>query len=426
MTIGVQRPWTKREVNQAITLRNAGRTSTQIGAVIRRSAKAVELRLHAEGVRSVSRRPGLIPTIPLGPDGKPKSAVEVERERIENRRLVRAEREDIMAVASERSLRAEITRVIRDVARQIDAPPRWKAPNARSKTASVETAVQMFSDWHSDEVVLSEAVRGFNEYNDTIAAQRVRAVVDRHLSIKGRMEAGGGWRIPHLVVSANGDFVSGTIHELEKHSDHKNVVWAVYETGLRLGQAIRDLSAAYEHVEVVCTSGNHGRLPDARRIQEKEPTRNWDTLVYLFAKEATRSLSNVTWTIPDSYSLLFQVGRWTFGQQHGHEVRSWNSVPFYGLNRLTGNLNAMEAARGAQIHYWLFGHFHSASSMPHASGESFINGSLIGATEFSVNALGKADRPTQWLMFVHPENGVTSRWPLLGEAVAPRRPVATA
>ena len=125
MTIGVQRPWTKREVNQAITLRNAGRTSTQIGAVIRRSAKAVELRLHAEGVRSVSRRPGLIPTIPLGPDGKPKSAVEVERERIENRRLVRAEREDIMAVASERSLRAEITRVIRDVARQIDAPPRW-------------------------------------------------------------------------------------------------------------------------------------------------------------------------------------------------------------------------------------------------------------------------------------------------------------
>ena len=73
MTIGVQRPWTKREVNQAITLRNAGRTSTQIGAVIRRSAKAVELRLHAEGVRSVSRRPGLIPTIPLGPDGKPKS-----------------------------------------------------------------------------------------------------------------------------------------------------------------------------------------------------------------------------------------------------------------------------------------------------------------------------------------------------------------
>ncbi len=68
---------------------------------------------------------------------------------------------------------------------------------------------------------------------------------------------------------------------------------------------------------------------------------------------------------------------------------------------------------------YLIGHFHTATSMPSATGEVFVNGSLIGGTEYSVNALGKSDRPTQWLLGVHEEHGVTHRWPVYPDVARP-------
>ena len=53
--------------------------------------------------------------------------------------------------------------------------------------------------------------------------------------------------------------------------------------------------------------------------------------------------------------------------------------------------------------------------VPAAGGETFVNGSLIGGNEFSIGALGKCDKPSQWLFTVHPEHGVASRWPIYGD-----------
>jgi hypothetical protein len=89
------------------------------------------------------------------------------------------------------------------------------------------------------------------------------------------------------------------------------------------------------------------------------------------------------------------------------------SIPYYGLDRMVRNINALEASRGSIIHYWLVGHFHSASSIPVNAGEVFVNGSVVGASEFTVNGLGKADAPRQYMLGVHREHGVTHRWPLI-------------
>jgi hypothetical protein len=364
------------------------------------------------------------PTPPELPAPTPIDPIEAERERRERLAMMREEREALTAIAGERSLRKTLEDLVTRVARPFPPPPPYRAPVVKpSKKVTTETMVQMWSDWHAGEAVSSEAMRGFNEYSDAIFHERVDTIVESHLSIKNRLEAGGGYRFERCVIAANGDFVSGTIHELEKHSDHENVIWAVYDCGMVLAKAIRELAAVYPTIEVFCTSGNHGRLPDARRIQQKEPTRSWDTLCYLFARENLRNVPNVTFYIPNSYAVAFDIYGWRWLQTHGHDVKSWNSIPWYGLNRLIGNMNALEAGRGLPVHYWAFGHFHNASSLPHASGESFVNGSLIGSNEFALNALGKVDRPTQWLLQVHPEHGVTGRWPLFaGSPVSkPRR-----
>lgn len=349
------------------------------------------------------------PTQPPLPDVDP-----VEREQARRERLagLREEREALGAIAGERSLRAKLEALAASVAQTYPPLPPYKPPVVRGAKPSVETMVQMWSDWHAGENVSREGMRGLNEYNDATFKARLQRVLETHLSIKQRLEAGGGWRFESCVIGANGDFVSGTIHELEKHSDHPNIVACVYDTGMALGGAIRDLAAHYPSVEVFCTSGNHGRFPDARKVQQKEPTRSWDTLVYLFARESVKDIPRVTFHIPDSYSVAFDIYRWRFLQTHGHDVKSWGGIPWYGLNRLVSNINALEANRGSLIHHYLFAHHHSATSLPHASGESFVNGSLIGANEWVLNALGKNDRPTQVMFQVHPEHGVTGRWPL--------------
>ena len=348
-------------------------------------------------------------------DNSTEEAIQAEQDRQERRRAAEAEREALYDVAGERSLRARLEVLIKDSALRFPPLPAYKSPK-QSKKVVTENALQLFSDFHGGELVLSDGVRGINEFNSNVLEKRVRAVVEGHLSIKRKLEAGGGWRLPTLTISLNGDLVSGTIHELERHSDHKSIVDCVYWAGHLIAKAILELSAEYEKTDIFVTAGNHGRLPDARRVQQKDPTRSWDTIVALFAKTALSSNPKITFYIPHSYSVMFDIAGWRFLQQHGHDVKSWNSIPWYGINRLISNIGGIEAARGMAPHYYIFGHFHSMTSMPHANGEAFINGSIIGATEFSVNALGKADRPQQLLLMVHEEHGVTSRWPIYAGA----------
>lgn len=348
--------------------------------------------------------------------------IEETRRRLEEERDRKRERELLLAIAGEKSFRAFLESLMLEVAPRIEPPPPY-AGFATSADTSEETMMLVWSDWHAYEVVKEERVLGLNRYDAETMGRRVKHVVDSSLSIKDRMERGAGWRFRRCVVACNGDFVSGTIHEVERHGDAPNVIMAVYGTGLTLAEALRDLAPHFERIDVYCTSGNHGRLPDARRMQQKDPSRNWDTAIYLYAKTALRALPNIHFHIPDSYSVMYDVRGWNFLQTHGHEIKSWNSIPFYGIDRYGRNINALLTANAMPIHYFVISHFHSGGGLPSAGGESFINGSLIGGTEYSINGLGKSDRPMQWMFSVHDQHGVASRWPIYGNGGTDSYPV---
>lgn len=341
--------------------------------------------------------------------------VEIERERQESARRLREEREALREIAGERSLRRMLEQMFSEVVPQFGTVPPAKLPSGKRDKASTESLLLHLSDWHYGERVESESTRGFNAYSVEIAERRVHSVVDNAIAIASKMQAGGGWRFPRLVVALNGDLVTGTIHELERHSDPANIVWAVYGCGMLLADAIRKLAASFPKVDVYCTSGNHGRLPDARRMQSKDPTRNWDTLVALIAQTALRDQQNVAVTIPNSYAVSYEVEGVTVLQSHGHDIKSWSGIPWYGISRFLGNYNGMEAARGGRIGAYLFGHFHSQTNITYPGGEAFVNGSLIGGTEWTVGTLGRADRPCQMMLAFHPDHGVTHRWPIYAE-----------
>jgi hypothetical protein len=358
-----------------------------------------------------SAEPERVIAPPLAPVPEP-DPVELARERMERQRRIKQEREDLHAVAGERSIRAELQRLARETAEHLAAPPPWQ-PTPAPKGASHETMLLMLSDWHAYEIVSRERTQGFNEYNAEIFARRSKRIIDRAISIKQRMEAGGGWVIDDCVISANGDFTSGSIHELERHTDAPNIVMAVYGCARTLALGLRDLAAVHRKVSVICTSGNHGRLPDARKMQKKDPTRNWDTMIYLLAESMLESVPNVEFFIPDSYVATFDIGEHTFIQYHGQGIRSWMGIPHYGISRWTRNNKALNNERDRKISYYLLSHFHQESSID--SGKTKVNGSLIGGNEYTVEDLNAADAPSQKMMLVHPEHGIRSDWSLEGD-----------
>lgn len=338
--------------------------------------------------------------------------VDVERERLDRTRKLQAERDAIKALAGEKSFRGFLESLVRDVVDRLAPPPPYAPQAPLASLETTETLYLALSDWHAYEAVQPQRVMGLNQYDADVFGRRVRRVISTTLDIKARLER-GGWRFPRLVVGVNGDMLSGTIHEVERHSDAPNIVLAAFGCGRVLAEAVRDLSAHFEAVDVVCTSGNHGRLPDARKVQSKDPTRSWNTLVALVAATALEKHQNVRFHIPDSYHALIEIEGWRLYQTHGHGIKSQLGIPFYGLRRHAGNIVTISNLSETPVTYCVYGHFHSASSMPNVIGETFINGSLIGGTEYGIDSYGSVDRPRQLLLGFHAEHGVTHRWPIL-------------
>lgn len=338
--------------------------------------------------------------------------VEAEAERQRRVATLREERELLSDVARERSFRAaveqQLARIVPKLGRLKPIVPQRIRTRGIQATESV---VKLWSDWHAGEVVNIERMRGFNEYNFAEFKRRLEMDTEASLHLAQMLQA-GGWHFEELVLAALGDLVTGTAHELERHSDGNNIVEIVMEVAKEAALRVQQYAAVYPRVRAYWVSGNHGRLGDARKMQQKDPTRNWDALIGMIVQALLKNQENVTIIVPNSYACTFDVQNHTFLAQHGHDIKQWNNIPFYGINRHVTNVNALEAMRNNAINYFLFAHFHRQTSLTMPAGEWFINGSLIGGNEFSLNVLGASDRPSQWMMAVHRKWGVTHRWPV--------------
>lgn len=336
--------------------------------------------------------------------------VEEEMKRLERMAALKEEREAVSEIAHERSLWNKLQKELDRTVPKLGLLKPLKYPPKAGKIVR-ESILKMWSDWHAGEVVDLERMRGLNSYNWGEFVNRITTDTDQTLKLSGMMQA-GGWQFEEAVVPMIGDLVSGTIHELERHSDTRNIVECVVDTAGVAATQLQRYAEAFPQVRSFSVSGNHGRLGDAKRVQQKDPTRSWDALIAMMMKQMLAKQANLTIEIPYAYAVSFEVQGFTFLAQHGHDIKSWNSIPHYGINRYVTSINAIEAARNSAIHYFLLGHFHAPATFTIPSGEFLINGSLIGGTEFGLNALGRIDRPTQWMCGVHHTHGMTHRWPV--------------
>lgn len=268
-----------------------------------------------------------------------------------------------------------------------------------------ESLVMHLSDEHADSIVLPHQVGGLERYDLRIALRRAEVYIDT--VIRFTQQTLSNYAFSDVYILAHGDHVSGEIHGATDHSVYRNSFRNALAVGQMHALMYRDLCAHFPRVHVLYLSGNHGRR--SLKKDYHRPQDNWDYLVAEIAKLHCADIENVNFNIPDSYSACLDIEGHGFAVTHGDDIRSWNAIPWYGIERKTRRLGALSAATDRKIKYYCFGHFHNVASQAVLDGETILNGSWVACDPYSFNALTVFSEPSQWIHGVHRKHGVSWR-----------------
>lgn len=268
-----------------------------------------------------------------------------------------------------------------------------------------ESLVMYLSDEHADEVILPHQVGGLERYDFRIALRRAEEYIDTLLKFTQRTLS--NYHFGTLYIFAHGDHSSGEIHDAVDHSYYRNQFRNCLAIGQMHALMFRDLAPYFEQIKVLYLPGNH-----TRRTPKKDYHGAWDNWDYLIAEIARThciELENIEFLIPDSFSANVEIEGYGFCVSHGDDIRSWNSIPWYGIERKTRRLTALNASQGKRIDYYCFAHFHQPGTHAVLRGETIINGSWAATSPYIFEGLSSYTEPSQWIHGVHRDRGISWR-----------------
>lgn len=343
------------------------------------------------------------PKAPEAPDPTNKRILQLEAQNLALKDEISRCSQAYKAAQRDNSIFEALVDELHQTVTPLKAPKPVRVKTSR-KTIN-ETVVAMLSDEHADSVIIPEQVGNLERYNFPIALRRAEEYVDT--VIQYTQSTLNRYKFKRLCILAIGDHSSGEIHGAKMHSEYRNQ----FRNSLAIGQMhalmFRDLAPHFESIDVLYLSGNHGRRSKKKDFHGARD--NWDYLIAEIARMHCGNIENINFLIPDSFSACLDIEGWGFGASHGDEVRAWNGIPWYGIERRTRRLGALSALRDHRIHYYTFAHFHNMATQATLDGETIINGAWPATDPYSYEGLAIYSEPSQWLFGVHHKRGVSWR-----------------
>lgn len=260
----------------------------------------------------------------------------------------------------------------------------------------------LISDVHFDELVNLDEMHGINEYNPSVAKQRIDKLFQEALRYTQDLQ------IKELNIKLLGDMVSGMIHEELSENVELGVTGSVLALADYLSQWIQYLRSYFQTIRILGLVGNHGRMHKKPRYKQRQ-TLNFDYLLYEFMR---RELIDVVdeFDLPESFFAVRDSFGTSVFSTHGDVFKGGT-----GLNPVSGTWGRDLAKLNAglekhQIGFDIaeFGHFHEGDMNLKGFDDTKIiaNGSIIGANEFSLGAVKRASRPSQTIYTIEEGKGL--------------------
>jgi len=310
-------------------------------------------------------------------------------------------------LASREDFDAAVDLAVRE---SIAALPALKIPppvKLTKKPADVHTAMLLLGDCQAGEAFsaadVSSAGRPYGWDVFTERARKISAGVRKITKIHRAYAP-----VHNLKIIFLGDIIEGEeIYRGQRGYIDRPIFDQVFGAAEVLSNIVSELAAEFKQVTCYCVWGNHGRLGKDFRDDQ-----NCDTLCYRFMKMRLAPVKNAEMIISASYKMLFrlpELPEYIWLAWHGDNIRSYLNTPYYGLERAVAQeimLNNMG------IHYTLLGHHHRDAMIGLPHGELIVNSSWVGTSPYSSKVMRTGGTPSQSFFFLHPEYGITSRWPI--------------
>jgi len=266
------------------------------------------------------------------------------------------------------------------------------------------------TDWHMGSVQDPDEIEGFNQFSPAILRKRIVWLVDKVLEWTAVHRT--NYDVDECRVLVTGDLINGEIHpELVSSNEFPSAVQCV-EAGYLLADEISLLSPHFKRVVVdMVLVDNHGRL--SKKPQHKQG--GYNTYNYPLAEIAKQRLArhaNVEFRYYPCEQQVVDVKGRKYLLCHGHQVRGWAGLPWYGLQRKVGLESTKRLmAEHSKFHRIIMGHFHTPICHPYF----WLGGSASGTDSFD-HSEGRHSEPIQSTWFVHPKHAEFDRteWELTG------------
>jgi hypothetical protein len=297
--------------------------------------------------------------------------------------------------------------MIRDMVEHVKVLPApkidYKKPSAK-KVESPIALVAQNTDWHMGAEQEEDEIEGFNKFSPKeLRARIIDRFVPRVLNWADLHRS--NYDVDECRILVTGDMVSGDIHDNLRVTNAFPTPVQVVECGMLLAEQISLFSPHFKTVVVdFVLADNHGRL--TKKPQHKEG--GYNTFNYPLAhiaKQQLRDHKNVTFNMYPREQQIVEVKGREYLILHGHQIRGWAGIPYYGFDRKVGKESAKRMLKKiARFDRMITGHFHAPLQHP----LYWIGGSPQGTDAYD-HSQGRHAEPQQSAWFVHPKHGEFDR-----------------
>jgi hypothetical protein len=268
-----------------------------------------------------------------------------------------------------------------------------------------QVAMLDLSDWHFGEFVSPEMTGGLGGYSWEIALERIQQLSEKvHTFVREERQ---NRPTGTLYINLLGDMTTGEVVFASQWSQiDRNRLDQFFEGGAVLARFIQTMAALFEEVHVRAVPGNH---PENKKQREQHHILTRQEMEFLGnVAQALREQPNVTFNISYPGWCCYELWGKRHLLLHGDTVAGWMGVPWYGVNRMLGQLASILRFAPEYVH---LAHFHVEAKVPWGYSRVYFNGSMVGPTPYSVGK-NLASDPCQVLHFVHEEQGITKSPPI--------------
>lgn len=252
-----------------------------------------------------------------------------------------------------------------------------------------ETAVVVITDVHYGKKTAS--------FNPESCAQRLAAFGDSVLRIRELLSS---YAFDELVVCLLGDINDGTgIYATQPHHQAiTNVEEQAEEISDLLAEWCKGQQKVWKKLRLECVPGNHGR---AGKFAHEAAS--WDVVAYKYLRNKLPKGCELHLGKKSAFLRVVNIRRHRYLLYHGHEIKTFGNIPWYGMLLRTARWNLSHLSPFAAV---LFGHWHTFGLWQFNSVTALASGTLVTDDEWALQSLGW-ESANRWWMF-----GVSDKRPI--------------